>query len=1069
MGKPWVSSYISTFDFARFHSVCFGRYLWGVRHVQYPNGIPGLGKPFTENQTLKKTFLVIAILTIVGALALPASSQAIPPIIELQAPPETDRQPDKVNPFLDTLYVTLDAAGATHIYYDVNNNEAFDPGLATELTPGTALPVLSSTSVIRAVAYSPTGRYSDLVTWTYRKNAAPSVSFLTPQLPATFVKGSTYALTASASDPDGPLPLMVQYQYSQAGGAWINLGSGTGTGFSLDWTVGSNVATGTTLLRATATDGLGAATLHQLSISVVAANAAPTVAITNPVNNSSYTTPTTITISASPADPGGAITRVEFYRNAETTPFATRTSAPWSYNMVNPPAGSYSVTAVAYDNGSPPPQLNTPSAAVSFTVAANHLPKPTIDLLENGKTYYSPFSMPISATVSDEGGNSSITQVVFRDGNTVENVDVGAPWTYSKPYPAGTYRFTATATDNLGDSAISDTMRITVVDNQEPMARAGSDTAILWSATTPNTLALKGGTSSDPEGTALKFEWTGPAGVAFTGGATATPTASFSTPGSYTITLKVTDLGTPAQSSTDQVIVTVNSRPVITSPLNASGTASVRFGYLMSATGYPAPVLSAPTKPAWLTQKTGTDSLVGTPPASGPVTVTLAAASASGTDTKTLSISISDSLFKPSITSLLNGSATMGVAYTYNITARGNPSPAFTTSALPAGLSLNPGGIISGSPTVSGNYSINLTATNTQGSDTKVLQLAITSEPKITTDLPDSIVITEKSRAAFEIKATGFPGVNYEWQYAAAAAGPFAKVGGNSTIYAIDSATMTSAGYYRVIVRNGIGPGVTSKVCRLKVTALPIPIRITLSPTPINVVVGDRVQFKARATGQPRLMFQWFKGSTAVTPAPKELDTLFIIARAAITDGGVYRAKVTNSFTDPANPNTYAMSDTARLVVQLPKLPKPYARPSGGPFYPSTKIAFGDDTAGTSIYWTNNGSDPSQTNGYLFNGDSILVDATKAFKARAYKANFRPSDIMWEAYTFTDPGTVVKPQIKPLTPTFKVSMNCTQSPTTTLMGVGLKVMRMGMGKALTLSRLTLLTASWPPLLRTMTR
>lgn len=1032
MGNPWVSSYISMRDFKRFHSGDFGRYLKGARHVQYLSGILGLGKSFTENQTLKKLSVGITLITMLGALALPAATQIIPPwIIGDQPPPETDVQPEKVNPFETTLTVTLDAAGATHIYYDINNDAEFDPENATELEPGAALPVITSTSVIRAVAYSPTGRYSDLVSWTYTKsdppvNAAPTVAILTPQLAATLAKGSTYPLTASASDPDGPLPLTVTYQYSQAGGAWIDIGTGTGGGFSLDWTIGSAVATGATQLRATATDGLGAATVHQVAITIIAANTAPTVSITSPVPNSSFISPPSITISTNAADPGGAVTRVDFFLNGEATPFATRSSAPWSTQLANPPAGSYSVTAVAYDNGSPPPQRSTTSAAVAFTVAANHPPKPVIDQLVDGRTYYEPFNMPISATVTDEDPNSSITQVVFRNGNTVESVDLTAPWAYTKEYLAGTYKFTATATDNLGDSAISDTVRIIVAANQAPVARAGDDTIITMGAVSA-TVALKGGASSDPEGTDLRYEWTGPAGVTFTGGATPTPTAVFSAPGSYTINLRVTDQGTPAQSGTDKVVVTVYSRPAISSPLTASGTAAIRFGYLMSATGNPAPTLSAPSKPDWLTQKTGTDSLVGTPPESGPVTVTLVATNAAGTDTRTLSISISDSLVKPSITSLLSGAAKTGVAYSYTITSRGNPSPTFTTSVLPAGLTLKAGGIISGSPTVSGNFSINLTATNTQGFDTKVLQLSITSDPRITTDLPDSLVITERTRAAFEIRATGYPAIYYEWQYGAAATGPFTRVGGNSSVYAIDSATFASAGFYRVIVRNNVGPDVTSRVCRLRIKALPIPITI-VSPRMGNptVVVGSRVPFKVKATGPPRLLFQWFKGSTAVTAAPKEQDTLYVIQRAALSDGGDYYARVS----DAANPGTFKHSDTAHLWVQQPKLPKPFARPAGGPFHPTTKIAFGNDTAGTAIYWTNNGSDPSQTNGNLFNGDSILVDATRSFKARAYKANFQPSDILFETYTFTDPGTVIKPQIRPLTPTFKVSMNCTLSTAT---------------------------------------
>jgi uncharacterized repeat protein (TIGR03803 family) len=79
----------------------------------------------------------------------------------------------------------------------------------------------------------------------------------------------------------------------------------------------------------------------------------------------------------------------------------------------------------------------------------------------------------------------------------------------------------------------------------------------------------------------------------------------------------------------------------------------------------------------------------------------------------------------PAITSATTGSATGLQAYSYKVTATNTPT-AFAETGLPAGLSINSKtGLISGTPTASGTFSINLTATNAGGSGTAVLKLTV--------------------------------------------------------------------------------------------------------------------------------------------------------------------------------------------------------------------------------------------------------------------------------------------------------------------------------------------------------
>ena len=80
----------------------------------------------------------------------------------------------------------------------------------------------------------------------------------------------------------------------------------------------------------------------------------------------------------------------------------------------------------------------------------------------------------------------------------------------------------------------------------------------------------------------------------------------------------------------------------------------------------------------------------------------------------------------PAITSAPSAAATVGQPFSYQITATNDPT-SFGATGLPAGLSVNTtSGLISGTPTTAGNAIINLSATNSEGSGSATLRLAIT-------------------------------------------------------------------------------------------------------------------------------------------------------------------------------------------------------------------------------------------------------------------------------------------------------------------------------------------------------
>jgi len=87
------------------------------------------------------------------------------------------------------------------------------------------------------------------------------------------------------------------------------------------------------------------------------------VSMTAPANGSSHTAGTTITVSANAtAGTGRTIANVKFYANS--TLLNTDSAAPYTYDWLTVPAGTYSLTAVVTDD-----KESVTSNAVSITVA----------------------------------------------------------------------------------------------------------------------------------------------------------------------------------------------------------------------------------------------------------------------------------------------------------------------------------------------------------------------------------------------------------------------------------------------------------------------------------------------------------------------------------------------------------------------------------------------------------------------------------------------------------------------------------------------------------------------------
>src|SRR5262249_54760710 len=113
--------------------------------------------------------------------------------------------------------------------------------------------------------------------------------------------------------------------------------------------VASNLAAGSYVLSAAATDNGGLAATNSITISVQPPATPPTVSVTSPTNWAIFIAPASFAISASALSSGGTIGSVQFLVDGNAV--GTATAQSYSASASGLAAGSHSITAIATDNG----------------------------------------------------------------------------------------------------------------------------------------------------------------------------------------------------------------------------------------------------------------------------------------------------------------------------------------------------------------------------------------------------------------------------------------------------------------------------------------------------------------------------------------------------------------------------------------------------------------------------------------------------------------------------------------------------------------------------------------------
>jgi hypothetical protein len=183
------------------------------------------------------------------------------------------------------------------------------------------------------------------------------------------------------------------------------------------------------------------------------ATTGPHVALTAPVAQAVLTAYAEHTLTADASDANGTVTKVEYFDGA--VKFGEATAAPYTYLWTPVSLGTHILTARATDND------GLVTASLPVPVLVNDPPSVWVTAPANGESFFAPAAVELAVEAEDSDG--TVVQVAFYQNATLLGTDTTAPFNLSlADLPAGTYDFTALATDDRGATTTSESIHITV-------------------------------------------------------------------------------------------------------------------------------------------------------------------------------------------------------------------------------------------------------------------------------------------------------------------------------------------------------------------------------------------------------------------------------------------------------------------------------------------------------------------------------------------------------------------------------------------------------------------------------
>lgn len=623
----------------------------------------------------------------------------------------------------------------------------------------------------------------------------------------------------------------------------------------------------------------------------------------------------------------------------------TSTSVTYTAPATVTTAFSVTITATSV-------KTTTVSNSITLNIPANPAITTALGALTAGQV-----GSTYSATVALSGGISPYTWTV-KSGNLPTGLTLGSS--------TGTISGIPTATGNY-------TFTLEVTDSGTPTALTASGTFSIDIAPAP---AIVFSTTSLPSGTigtaytaavaatggagALTYKVTSgglPAGLSMSasGGISGTPTTAAKSSFTVTASDAYGDTGTANLSITisyPQLTITTASLPTgyvgsaySSTTLAASGGSNSGYTWTWAAQ-------AGSSLPGGLTLSTG-GTIAGTPTTAGTYNIVFTVTdSAQNTANAPLALTV-DPAVSVTTASLPTGYA--GSAYTQTTLAAtgGAGSPytwtwaAASGSSLPAGMTFSTGGVLAGTPTTAGGYSVVITAKDSAGNTgNKTFSITIGGAVSITTtSLPGGYQGT--SYTSTQLTATGGAGSPYTWTWVAASGStlpPGLSLSGTGVI----TGTPTGAGTYNVVVTAKDSASNTAQATFSIVIEGTLVISTTTVPTGyVGSSYPQTTLAASGGTGSGTYTWTWAAAAGSSLPGGLNLSSAGVISGAPTT-AGTYSVVVTAQDTAGHTANaTITITVDAGVSVTTASLPTGY---SGSAYTQTTLAATGG--AGSPYTWT---------------------------------------------------------------------------------------------------------------------
>ena len=645
------------------------------------------------------------------------------------------------------------------------------------------------------------------------------------------------SITSTTPLPAGTATQAYSFQFTSTGGfgakTWAVTSGTLPTGLTLASTgalTGTPTTAGTASITVTVTDSCSPTPQASSRIFSLTINPAPV--------------PLQITTSSTPGGTEGAAYSVQLNATGGTTPYT------WSISSGALPSG-LTLSAAGLISGTPTTTgtfiftalvtdavAATASQQYTITIVCPPLAISTTSPLPQGTQNVAYGSVQFTAT----GGILPIAWSVT-SGTLPTGMGLSATGLLTgTPSNSGTFTFSVAAVDSCNPSHQTRTQSYTLtiipaltITTTSPLPDATEGTA--YSATVsaqggvpPYTWALSAG--SLPAGLSLST------GGVISGTPTTTGVASF--------TVRVTD---SASSTTTKALQITTSCPALTlvsvSPL-PSGVQNTSYSFQFQASGGITPYTwsrTAGSFPTGLTLTTG-GLLSGTPTGTGTSTATVQVADSCSATPQTQSGSFNLTIDPaPVPLSIVTTSplpaGTQGVAYSTTMSATGGTAPYFwsiTAGALPAGLTLSSGGIISGTPTSTGVFTATIQVTDNVGSHvSSSFQITIACTALSITSPSTLPQGTNGSAYSFQLAASG--GVTpYTWSLSAGSLPTGVTVSSSGLVSGTPSVNGTFTPTFQV-TDSCFGVQTQTQAATLVIKPAVIPLQIvTTSPLPNGTV-----------------------------------------------------------------------------------------------------------------------------------------------------------------------------------------------------------------------------------------